>query len=855
MKMELGEYGMNEFQRLSTSLIAFIGSQTLSQAALSINYGETYVVDNHEIFSDIEFTNASYNYDYYRDMRIEDNGNFTFNGNYLPIGRKLTIRTNNSNSKNEPNFIPPTFTQNSGTVSLNLTGSPDWTGLYIGEPEYYLGIKSGKYILNGGKVFINPDVSTSGVFVYDTFEQNGGVLEVNRLSVETYPYPQPSGSGGNVYLNGGETRIKYLLAEPSSNGIASNLILDGGLISSYDHLLEIRGLKFDSGSIGKSSDNTEKIVISESELNGGVITAQQVDLGENISGESLSVIGTLTDAKYLTGQDLTLDGSLSVERNSNNVNGISASTTKRISVNNLSTNGGTAYFDRGGINSTGTFLVNNATWEVNNAVIEAQNATITNNGLINGGLKVSTNQTLTNNGTINLGNQNLRLDASSNTSNYGNIVAGVGAQINIESGQLINNGQITISNSVVNGTGGFNNSYGGYLSGSGTVLNSFENYGTVAVGSGALYFANAFNNHGLIAVDGLSAAITGGDITNTGTINGRGNISNNIVNQGTIAASNGTMILGGTVSNSANGLITAASGGQLLSLQGLATNNGVINLTGGVVDNNNHTMTNESQVSGYGTLRTGGLNNNGSVHITGGTTTVHGDVANNGQMQVSYDAAIFTGDVVNNGVFKTTDTTVTFTGSYTENGAYISDPSDNFFFNLNIGETGYLFGGVGDNWYVSGDLTNDSNQSEQWNTNLSGLFFNGAGESVFSLPGVDLGKDITGNENNFMWGELHIASGVALNLIDNDADDDAALYVGLFDFNGNIDFVGMAISSISSEFNIYYDADLEGNAYLGGNTFSLNGTGSLMGITSVPIPAAAWMFGSALVSLRLARRK
>ena len=224
MKMELGEYGMNEFQRLSTSLIAFIGSQTLSQAALSINYGETYVVDNHEIFSDIEFTNASYNYDYYRDMRIEDNGNFTFNGNYLPIGRKLTIRTNNSNSKNEPNFIPPTFTQNSGTVSLNLTGSPDWTGLYIGEPEYYLGIKSGKYILNGGKVFINPDVSTSGVFVYDTFEQNGGVLEVNRLSVETYPYPQPSGSGGNVYLNGGETRIKYLLAEPSSNGIASNLI-------------------------------------------------------------------------------------------------------------------------------------------------------------------------------------------------------------------------------------------------------------------------------------------------------------------------------------------------------------------------------------------------------------------------------------------------------------------------------------------------------------------------------------------------------------------------------------------------------------------------------------------------------
>ena len=124
-----------------------------------------------------------------------------------------------------------------------------------------------------------------------------------------------------------------------------------------------------------------------------------------------------------------------------------------------------------------------------------------------------------------------------------------------------------------------------------------------------------------------------------------------------------------------------------------------------------------------------------------------------------------------------------------------------------------------------------------------------------TLTGVDLGTAVAGTENNFMWGEFHIADGVELTLTDSDLDGDAALYVGLFDFEGEIDFVGLAIDSISSEFNIYYDLDHEGNAYLGGGTYSLNGAGSLIGMSSVPLPASAYLFLSGLFGMGVLKRK
>ena len=62
-------------------------------------------------------------------------------------------------------------------------------------------------------------------------------------------------------------------------------------------------------------------------------------------------------------------------------------------------------------------------------------------------------------------------------------------------------------------------------------------------------------------------------------------------------------------------------------------------------------MNNTGQISGWGIFRTGGmgLDNHGSITLSGGTTTVDGPVTNeNGQtITVAYNPAIFTGSVTN----------------------------------------------------------------------------------------------------------------------------------------------------------------------------------------------------------------
>jgi hypothetical protein len=278
----------------------------------------------------------------------------------------------------------------------------------------------------------------------------------------------------------------------------------------------------------------------------------------------------------------------------------------------------------------------------------------------------------------------------------------------------------------------------------------------------------------------------------------------------------------------------------------MVANAGVISLAGGAFDNNNNALANSGEISGYGTLRSGGLSNSGSMTLTGGTTTVNGDVTNQagGTIEVAHNPAIFTGDVVNEGMVKTTNTTVTFAGGYTENGVFISDPSNNYFADVTIGSSGYWTGGVGDNFYISGNFVNNSLLNTLWNTGAASLFFNGAGDQNLYLAGSDLGTLYSGYSNNFAWGEFSLDSGTSIHLFDGNSDPTAALYVGLFELGDGLTQLG----SIYSDYNIYYDPNAAGNAYLGGQQYALNGSGFLLP-AAVPIPPAVWLFCSGLLGL------
>ncbi|MBX3617832.1 PEP-CTERM sorting domain-containing protein [Nitrosomonas sp.] len=317
-------------------------------------------------------------------------------------------------------------------------------------------------------------------------------------------------------------------------------------------------------------------------------------------------------------------------------------------------------------------------------------------------------------------------------------------------------------------------------------------------------------------------------------------------------------------SNSVSGILAIAtstplgrgrydlSGGSLSSGSEEIGFDGTFNQTGGT-----HTVSNS--IINSGTYNTsggileikGGVDNNGSMALTGGATTVGGNVTNavSGKIEVANSPVIFTGDVVNNGQFKSTHTTVTFTGTYTENGVYISDPSINNFTNLIIGNSGYLVGGTGDEWHITNSFENHSQQNTLWNTLNAGLFFDGSGMKYLYMAGADYGLSSLGFINNFAFRSLNLASGAELNILDGNAASGAALYVQLVNLADGLS----QLNDIHSDYNIYYNPTLAGNAYLNGNTYALDGGGVLA--PAIPEPKFYVMLLAGLGLLCFAMRR
>jgi hypothetical protein len=218
-------------------------------------------------------------------------------------------------------------------------------------------------------------------------------------------------------------------------------------------------------------------------------------------------------------------------------------------------------------------------------------------------------------------------------------------------------------------------------------------------------------------------------------------------------------------------------------------------------------------------------------------------------------AVVFNGPVVNNGTITATNGTLTFANGYTGNGAYISDPSINNFTNLTIGAHGYLVGGAGDVWNISGNFTNNSLQPTLWNTSLSELVLSGTGvQQEVYLASANRGAVAGGYTHNFAWGELSLVSGESVQFLasSNNSSGGAALYVGLLQLGGGLS----QLSSIDSAYDIYYNASLAGNAYLDDKTYALDGAGSLIPIASaVPLPASVWLMLSALGGMGLLARR
>jgi hypothetical protein len=359
----------------------------------------------------------------------------------------------------------------------------------------------------------------------------------------------------------------------------------------------------------------------------------------------------------------------------------------------------------------------NATGINNSGVISpiALGTTITLNGtgLYNSGLitlaggSIVSGASGINNGSLITGHGSLSGNTIANT---GTIDIDAGLALQVSGATFFNYGAINLDGGNLTGAIALTNNVEGEIVGGGTIaVTSFTNNGTLLIPNGTTHIGS-FTNNGVIELDGAGGNLgPSGNITNAAVIEGFGKISSAVINNGEIQPTGGTMILTGALSNPIGGVISITQGDTLLA-SSFPTNAGLISLTGGTFDSAGNPFTNNGQITGYGTLRTGGagMTNAAAMTFTGGTTTINGNFQNNPGASVNfkYQPTIFTGTVVNQGLFKTTATTVTFAGSFT--GNLTSDPSTNIFQNNVTTIAGNsITGGSGDQFFMLGSTFNN----------------------------------------------------------------------------------------------------------------------------------------------------
>ncbi|RLA16261.1 MAG: hypothetical protein DRQ62_16455 [Gammaproteobacteria bacterium] len=288
----------------------------------------------------------------------------------------------------------------------------------------------------------------------------------------------------------------------------------------------------------------------------------------------------------------------------------------------------------------------------------------------------------------------------------------------------------------------------------------------------------------------------------------------------------------------------------------LTTTNTIVGANGTAIFNHN---SGTNRANDTLTIGSGGLYNLNATDASLSLEVKNLTIASGGELQADASGTVTIqsvgtgGTVTNNGTIKVQPgTTLIFEHQVLNGNAIVLDPATIELTDITHSATGYITAGTGDSVRVSGHWFNNSTQNTVWDTDAAALFIDGAGSHDFHIAGKDQGKTGIGYIDNFMWGELHVASGASINFFDgNTSNSGTALYVGWLDLENGISQLAM----FSSLFNIYYDMNLTENAYLLGQDYTLAGGGFLLAATSaVPVPGAVWLFSSALGLLGWMRR-
>ena len=612
------------------------------------------------------------------------------------------------------------FALSGGNLSVATNGAANSLTEVIGQAG------TGVFTQSGGNHTIGTPAANQVLHVGQTAGAVGTYSMTNTASILTVNgtllLGTDSGATGSFFLSNGTLTVTG--PEFIGNSGTGTFIQSGGTNTigspaTTSNNLDLGALSGAVGTYTVNNANAMLTLVNGSCNVGGISTAAGGTGTLNVSAGTVTINGPIKT--WTTGSAVNLSGgTLSVQ--SLDTSGVPS---------RFNWTGGTLNFINGftldanftlgpsltlGLGKTlaapaGQTITNNGSFTLAGGAVNAP--TIINNTSLSGFGSI-TASSFANNGQITLSGGSLAINLSSAPfANTGAISLAPGFQLQLTASSAANDGTINLNGGAITGSLPFTNASDGVITGPGNISATFINQGTLFAPTGTTK-VGSFTNTGVIEMSGAAAQLgSGGTITNNALIEGFGKISDSVINSATIQPTGGTLNISGTLTNPAAGLLAASTGNTLLVSSGLAVNAGIISLTGGTFDNGNQPLNNTGQITGYGTLRTGGggLTNNNAVTFTGGTSTINGPVTNalNKTLIAKNDPAIFTGPVTNNGTILVTNTTITFAGPYSGN-AYISDPSTNIFqSSATITTGGSMTGGASDQFIFAGPFTNNGN--------------------------------------------------------------------------------------------------------------------------------------------------
>ncbi len=535
----------------------------------------------------------------------------------------------------------------SGTAAQSggaLTGSSLQIGPYAGSSgsftfsgasstmalsQLYVGLRgNGSFLVGNGTATLSSqlvvgyfDTSTSASFV-----QNGGAITVpsSFIGVDgSASFEQASGShvvDGTLYLGYG----------PGGSGSYTQ---SGGTLSNDSTVIGRAGAgsfvqKGGSHTVTNALTLGQLVAASGSyTLSGGTLTVGSLRRGLgnaafNWSGGALNVNSALDvapgevfstflsvgDGKDLFTPTLTVSGSSTL--------GVGGGTVSVLTLNNHGRTNLSA-----GVLDVGNRLNNSGTLAMGGGAVTGSGS-IVNTGSLTGAGSLSVSGSFISSALVRPEGGTLTLHAGGGVSNSGLIDLQAGSRLYVVD-DWTNAGQVQLAGGALAG-GRVQNGSTGLIAGFGLIDGAVANAGLLSVGGGSLSITGNLTNSGITHLAGPGNQLTGaGLLTNTGTVQGAGNVGMRVANSGTLEAIGGTLSFSApSNTNTATGILVAGVGGKLLMTQGLASNAGLIQLDGGTYDNSGVAMSNSGRIVGDGNLRAGTITNTSQIAFSFGSSSI-----------------------------------------------------------------------------------------------------------------------------------------------------------------------------------------------------------------------------------------